>query len=1010
MIKKGFLTICFFLILVSGYSQYFDTGQDPAFINWKQINTRQFQIIFPQESEDKARFVAAIFEDLLNKGGKNLKRKPKKFSVILHTHSATSNGMVAWAPKRMEMYATSPQDNNAQLWLAHLATHEYRHVVQLDKLEQGFTRVLNHIFGQQATAAVVGLYIPPWFLEGDAVCTETSLSLSGRGRMPYFEQELRAQLLEKGFFSYDKAVNGSYKNFVADRYKLGYYLVGSARVNYGDKLWENALNKTARRPFGITSFADGIKDVVETKRDSIYGLVSEKQKELAQQDVIIEEVDWEEVKEKNSYADGKLMLYFDAMEDLLVEWKLKDIATHKSEYRLISKRAECYTNKRFPKQTEAGDIIYLKQGLSDGLYFEKLIPDGSVEKLFTPGNLSNLAYDYCKGNLLWAESKEHLRWEKGDKSILIIYNILERKRKVICHDNSLFAPAFNLSGDKIIAIESDNKGDNKLVVLNAGSGLITKSIPAGKQEYFQNPKFIDENNVVLIVLDNKGKHLVKINLKNKERTLLFSSAYADMSYPVVAGDWVYFNATFTGIDNLFAFDLKTSKIFQVTSSRFGARDAFPAKNDSLYYSDYTSDGYLLVSTKIDSSKWKEWKGEFYKYPLAEKLSAQLGEKLKPDTTKLTRYQVKNYSRLGHLFNFHSWAPVFIDGIDANADIGISLASQNKLSTLMTTIGYKREEGFTNGQFYANLSYRGWFPIIDSKLTVGDKSSEYASLADRISPQQIDTVLVNTDWRQWEWENSISFPFNISSGQYSSKIIPKVSYNIARFANLNTTALATTQSNTLGLGKYNFNDKSFTQEIMEYQLFAYNIAKMAPRDVQYQWAQIAEFNYRNTPFGDRELGNTWSAEAYLYFPGLVKHHGFKLYGGYQYKSLNNSRFSNSIKSPRGMFNLYGKHIVTAGADYALPLFYPDWNLGPLAYFKRVKLNTFVDFGYQQRSFESDEGIFQINDNYLSGGVELRTDLHALRFSAPVDVGVRIGYENQSNSMFADFLISFSLSSY
>nr|WP_320119097.1 hypothetical protein [uncultured Marinifilum sp.] len=997
-------------MVVSGYSQYFDTGQDPASIKWKQINTSNFQIIFPQESEHKARYVAAIFEDLLNKGGKNLGHKPKKFSLIMHTHSATSNGMVAWAPKRMEMFTTSSQDNNAQLWLYHLATHEYRHIVQLDKIEQGFTRVLNCIFGQQATAVVVGLYIPPWFLEGDAVCTETSLSESGRGRMPEFEQQLRAQLLEKGRYCYDKAVNGSYKDFITDRYKLGYYLVGKARTNYGDKVWDNAINKTAKKPYGITSFADGIKEVLETKRDSVYELLYEKQKTLMQLGIKVEEIDWEMVKEKNSYSDGKLMLYFDTMEDLLMEWKIKDATTSKSEFIPISKRCDYYTNKRFPKQTEAGDIIYLKYGLSDGLCFEKQKIDGSAKQIFIPGNLSNIAYDYCKGKLVWAESKEDIRWEKADKSILVCYDIINEKRKVICNDNSLFAPSFNANGEQIAAIESDKKGDNKLVVINTSSGLISKKIIAGEKEYFQNPKFIDDNNIVLIVLNEKGKHLVKINLESKEKNILFSSAFADMSYPVVAENMLYFNATFTGIDNLFAYDLKTGKIFQVTSSKFGARDAFVAKDSRIYYSDYSSDGYLLVSAKIDSSKWKQFKAEYYKYPLAEKLSEQLGEKLKPDTTNLNRYQVKNYSKLTHLFNFHSWAPVFIDGIDAEADIGISFASQNKLSSLMTTVGYRREEGFDNGQFYVNLSYRGWFPIIDSKLTLGNKSSEYASLAERISPQQTDTVLVNTDWRQWEWENSISLPFNISAGQYSRKIIPKITYNIARFANLNTTALATTQSNTLGLGEYNFDDQSFTQEIMEYQLFAYNIAKMAPRDVQYQWAQIAEFNYRNTPFGDRELGNTWSAEGYLYFPGLVKHHGFKLYGGYQYRSLINSRFSNSIKSPRGMLNLYGKHIVTAGADYALPLFYPDWNLGPLAYFKRVKLNTFVDFGYQQRSFESDEGIFQINDNYLSGGVELRTDLHALRFSAPVDVGVRIGYENQSNSMFADFLISFSLSSY
>jgi hypothetical protein len=1004
MIKSLVALVGLLLFFLNGYTQYFNTGQDPASIKWKQINTRDFQIIFPQESENKARYVAALFEDLMHKGGMNLNRKPKKFSVVLHTHSATSNGLVAWAPKRMELYTTSAQNNDAQLWLDHVATHEFRHVVQLDKIEQGFTRMLNYIFGQQATAVVVGLYLPPWFLEGDAVCTETSLSHSGRGRLPQFEQELRAQLLEKGEYSYDKAVNGSYKNYVTDRYKLGYHLVAKGRSNYGNEIWDKALTNVARKPLGIVSFSNGIKSSLKTKRDQLYQDLQKKYQEL-------EEVDWKQVKSAYKYSDGKLLLYFDTMKELLWEWKIQDAKTEKSDFQLVSHREKYYTDKRIPQLTENNELIYLKSGLSDALHFEKLTTNGQSEKIIVPGYLSNIDYDYRNGNLLWAESKQNIRWEQADKSILVSYNINSKVRETHRFKHSLFAPSFNSDASKIVAIASDLKGDNSLLIIEHESGIVKERIQASKNEYFQTPKFTNDENIVMILLDERGKHLVKLNLKSKKREILLSSGFADMSRPVPSGGFVYFNASFTGIDNIFALQLSSKKVYQVTSSRFGARDAFSVSNQKLYYSDYTSDGYLLAKINIDKEKWKEWDRGFYKYPLAEKISKQLGEKLEPDTANLNRFEVRKYSKLAHLFNFHSWAPVFIDGMDAETDVGISFASQNKLSTLMTTVGYKREEGFDNGQFYANISYRGCFPIFDSKLTVGDRKVQFVDAVNRIEPQQLDTILIRRDWRQWEWKNSISLPFNFSSGQYTTKVIPKVTYNLAKFADIQSLAVATTPNNSLGLGQYNLLQGDLTQEVMQYQLFGYNIAKTAPRDVQYQWAQILELNYRNTPWGDRELGNTWSAEGHLYFPGLVKHHGIKLYGGYQYRSLNDSRFSNMIKSPRGMFNLYGKHIATLGADYALPLFYPDWNLGPLAYLKRIKLNAFADYGHQDRRIENEEKIvFQFKNNYMSAGVELTTDLHLLRFSAPVDLGVRIGYENQSKSMFADFLISFNLMAY
>ncbi|WP_282016224.1 hypothetical protein [Marinifilum flexuosum] len=1004
MIRKLAFLVCFVLVFASGYSQYFITGQDPASIKWKQINTREFQIIFPQESENKARYVAALFEDLLHKGGKSLNRVPKKFSVVLHTHSANSNGLVAWAPKRMELYTTSAQDNDAQIWLDHLATHEFRHVVQMDKIEQGFTRVLNYVFGQQATAVVVGLYLPPWFMEGDAVCLETSMSDSGRGRLPEFEQELRAQLLEKGEFSYDKAVNGSYNDYVTDRYKLGYHLVGKARSNYGDKIWDKTLTNVARHPLGVVSFSNGIKKSLSESRKQVK---IELQKKYGK----AEDVDWEKVQGAKKYSDGKLLLYFDTMQELLWEWKKQDAETDKSAYQLVSDREKYFTSKRTPHVTEQGDLIYLKHGLSDALRFEKLDTKGKTTKVLVPGYLSNIDYDYSNGYLVWAESKQNIRWEHADRSILVTYNFKSKEKKKHSFKKSLFAPSFNSDASEIVAVASDQKGDNSLVIIDHESGLIKQRIAAGKNEYFQTPQFMDDENIVLIVLNDRGKQIVKLNLNTQEREGLFSSGYADMSRPVPYGENLYFNVSFTGIDNVFALDLNTKKVYQVTSSRFGARDAYVDSNRNLYYSDYTSDGYLLAKTDIDKAKWKEWKGNYNQYPLAEQLSNQLGEKLNADTTNLDRFEVKNYSKLANLFNFHSWAPMFVDGIDGKADIGVSVASQNKLSTLLTTVGYKKEEGFDNGQFYANLSYRGWFPILDSKFTIGDRNTTYATVAQRLQPEQMDTLLVNTGWKQWEWENSISLPFNLSSGQYTRKLIPKLTYSTVKFTDLNTVALKTTVNNSLGIGEYDFGDESFTQQVIEYQLFGYNIAKTAPRDVQYQWAQIFELNYRDTPWGDRDLGNTWSAEGYLYFPGLRKHHGIKFYGSYQYRSLNDILYSNMIKSPRGMSDLYGKHIATVGVDYAMPLFYPDWNLGPLAYFKRIKMNAFVDYGYLKRYLENEEGdFFPVEKDYFSGGVELRSDLHVLRFSAPVDLGVRLGYENQTNSLFANFLISFNLAAY
>ena len=118
--------------------------------------------------------------------------------------------------------------------------------------------------------AVIGVYVPMWFLEGDATVFETSVGKSGRGRSPEFLNEMKAQVTEKGIYTYYKAVLGSYKDFVPNHYALGYYMVGNSRVHYGPDIWQDALSRVGKRPYGITPFARSLKLTMNEKRDSIW--------------------------------------------------------------------------------------------------------------------------------------------------------------------------------------------------------------------------------------------------------------------------------------------------------------------------------------------------------------------------------------------------------------------------------------------------------------------------------------------------------------------------------------------------------------------------------------------------------------------------------------------------------------------------------------------------------------------------------------------------------------------
>ena len=225
------LTLCCFSG-ISSFAQYYIIGQDPASIKWKQIDSDNFKIIFPEGYENKAINYINLLEYSKPAISKPYLDKSKKFKIVLHNRTTTSNAMVSPTPMHADFFELPDQNTYAQLWDRQLTLHEYRHAVQIQKMNQGMTRGLYYIFGDQALAAIMGIFLPFWFIEGDAVFSETIYSRSGRGRSPDFSMDLKAQILDKKVFSYDKALYGSFKNYTPDHYTLGYQIVLNSYSKY----------------------------------------------------------------------------------------------------------------------------------------------------------------------------------------------------------------------------------------------------------------------------------------------------------------------------------------------------------------------------------------------------------------------------------------------------------------------------------------------------------------------------------------------------------------------------------------------------------------------------------------------------------------------------------------------------------------------------------------------------------------------------------------------------------
>jgi hypothetical protein len=171
-------------------------GADP-WRDWRTAESPHFRIHYRVERRDVAEKVAAIAERVYPRITQQLGWEPRgPTEIALLSELDITNGYSTPLPfNTIAIYLAPPDegellDNSA--WLDLLVTHEFTHIVHLDKV-RGAPKVLQWIFGRVAYF-FPNAWQPLWAIEGLAVLNESDPA-AGKGRLygPMFEGWLRAE-------------------------------------------------------------------------------------------------------------------------------------------------------------------------------------------------------------------------------------------------------------------------------------------------------------------------------------------------------------------------------------------------------------------------------------------------------------------------------------------------------------------------------------------------------------------------------------------------------------------------------------------------------------------------------------------------------------------------------------------------------------------------------------------------------------------------------------------------
>jgi hypothetical protein len=948
------ILFCISFISLSGVisAQYYDTGQDPASLKWMQIKTGRFTVIYPKSYGDAGIDFARSLDNAYSRLVSLYPEKKFRIPVIIHNYTTELNGYVAWAPSRMEVYPTPeqnsiPLDPNTQL-----AIHELTHVLQMESLNRGFTKAMSYIAGQQFTGIVSSL-LPLWFLEGDAVFSESVLTGSGRGRVPSFQKQFKAMMIENGrIYKYDKILNGSFRDYVPDHYQTGYQMMAWSYAKYDPQMWKKALKFTAGAPFTIIPVnLSLLKSASLTKK----------------------------------------RLFRETFDTLKTLWTDDDIGSESETYEILNPpKGKNYVNYYSPVLAGNDSIIAVKTSLTDSPSFVLIRPsEKSEERIHIPGYGYPWFISYGKGKLVWVEKHSDPRWENRNWSVIKIMDIKEKTIRRLTGKTRYMSASVSPDGNYIAATENTIDNRNNLQILDAWNGYKLHAVQAPGNASLQRPQWDASGKTLSVIyLTEQGEGILKFSLTDKTWHTLIEAGNDDIQSTFLRNDSLFFVSSHSGTDNIYLCKPDKS-VVPLTKSRFGISD-LNLSGYLLLFSDYSSSGnnisYTTLPTVSVNTVIKNNESSYLinRFNPVRSVSKSVNDQI---------YTPVPYRKWSNLFRFHSWMPFYADIEKIQNDPtsitpGFTLMSQNNLSTLISTFGYEYSD--QRHKLHAGIKWLGWYPVFESRIDYGN--SVYVEKFRENVSDPADIL------NGYEWTNTLSLPLSFQGGRFNKYLY--------------LSASSTVRNDYIYLKNKGIYDN--LQNQLTGRLYFSNYQRSAFRDIYPKWAQILDVSYSDYPFDSEIYGDIFTAKTIFYFPGFIKNHGFKLKLEAEKQNPEKFVLGNRASFARGYIgirtwydepfykNIISQELQTGSLDYFMPLAYPDFNLAGFLYMTRIRTDFFYDFtrGTNNYVFVSDInslGIREVTmakhdytETFRSFGVQLMADYYVFRMPFMISSGIEASW--------------------
>jgi WD40-like Beta Propeller Repeat len=569
---------------------------------WKTLETEHFRINYYSTEDEVAQHVATLAEAIHTRLLPAIGWAPsEKTEIVLTDQTDSANGSATALPyDAITLYVTAPDDmsplGDVDDWYVELVTHEYTHILHTDHIE-GIPALINKLLGKTFAPNQVQ---PHWLLEGLAVFEESARTSGGRLRSSMWNMWMRADVLEDNVATLDQFSNvprrwpqgniwylyGSFfMQWIAETY--GEQAIRAMIDDYAYQLIPYAINRSIRRATGRTyeelyaAWVDSMQRNFGAEASAIRARGLREGLRVSHTGNTVEHPRWIPASAWPAHA-GDLLYYVDDGHTRAGQWALPLV------------------------RDESGHVLGAREKDRElmirvnGPGASSFMPDGGVafsggdvhDDLFFFDDLFELpAHETSSSGL---EGRRE-RWSDGWRAL--DPSVSPDGRRVVFTTNHR-GTTYLMMAD--VAPSPHRPGMHALV--NA-----RRLVDGAPFDQAYTPRWSPDNRHVAYSAWQRGGYRdVRIVDTQDGSVADVTRDRAIDGDPVYSADgtWLYFHSDRTGVSNIYAYELATGRLKQVTNVINGAYQPEPSPDGkSLAYVGYTHDGYDVFVMPLDSSEW-----------------------------------------------------------------------------------------------------------------------------------------------------------------------------------------------------------------------------------------------------------------------------------------------------------------------------------------------------------------------------------------------------------------------